>query len=102
MLAGAAGVRRAPRAITFGWGAEVVGNTAAPLLMVAGTQDAQIAPQLVQNLYADYGGQKFYLEMACSSHNAMWERDAQQLYEASYQWLNTSTYNGMSTGTFVS
>ena len=95
------GVRRAPRAITFGWGAEVVANTAAPLLMVAGTQDAQIAPQLVQNLYADYGGQKFYLEMACSSHNAMWERDAQQLYEASYEWLNTATYNGMSNGSFV-
>ncbi|MDG2175853.1 MAG: alpha/beta fold hydrolase [Gammaproteobacteria bacterium] len=95
------GVRRAPRAITFGWGAEVVANTAAPLLMVAGTQDAQIAPQIVQNLYADYGGQKFYLEMACSSHNAMWERDAQQLYEASYEWLNTATYNGMSNGSFV-
>jgi pimeloyl-ACP methyl ester carboxylesterase len=95
------GVRRAPRAITFGWGADVVASSAAPLLMVAGTQDAQIAPQLVQNLYADYGGQKFYLEMACSSHNAMWERDAQQLYEASYEWLNTATYNGMSNGSFV-
>jgi pimeloyl-ACP methyl ester carboxylesterase len=95
------GVRRAPRAITFGWGTEVVANTTAPLLMVAGTQDAQIAPQIVQNLYADYGGQKFYLEMACSSHNAMWERDAEQLYEASYEWLNTATYNGMSNGTFV-
>ena len=95
------GVRRAPRAITFGWGAEVVANTAAPLLMVAGTQDAQVAPQLVQNLYADYGGQKFYLEMACSSQYAMWERDAEQLYEASYEWLNTATYNGMSNGTFV-
>ena len=95
------GVRRAPRAITFGWGADVVASSAAPLLMVAGTQDAQIAPQLVQNLYADYGGQKFYLEMACSSHNAMWERDAQLLYEASYEWLNKATYNGMSNGTFV-
>ena len=95
------GVRRAPRAITFGWGSDVVANITAPLLMVAGTQDAQVVPQLVQNLYADYGGQKFYLEMACSSHNAMWERDAQQLYEASYQWLNTATYNGMSTGTLV-
>lgn len=95
------GVRRAPRAVTFGWGADVVANTAAPLLMVAGTQDGQVNPQLVKNLYNDYGGTKVYLEMGCSSHNAMWERDAQQLFDATYQWLTTTSYNGMTSGMII-
>lgn len=92
------GVRRAPRAVTFGWGADVVGSTEAPLMMVAGTQDAQVRPELVKNLYADYGGPKLYLELSCSSHNAMWESDARELFEASYQWLNTTSYNGQGSG----
>jgi len=96
------GVRRAPRAVTFGWGADVVGASRAPLLMVAGAQDRQVTPDLVRNLYADYGaGEKVYLEMPCASHNAMWERDAEQLFDATYQWLNTTSYNGASSGMLV-
>jgi len=95
------GVRRAPRAATFGWGRDVVAGSTAPLLMVAGTHDGQVNAQLVKNLYNDYGGPKLYLEMSCSSHNAMWESDAQQLFEATYQWLNTRSYDGMSSGMVV-
>jgi len=69
--------------------------------MVAGTHDGQVNAQLVKNLYNDYGGPKLYLEMSCSSHNAMWESDAQQLFEATYQWLNTRSYDGMSSGMVV-
>ncbi len=93
------GVRRAPRAVTFGWGTDVVANTRTPLLMVAGSHDGQVNAQLVKNLYADYGAtEKVYLEMTCSSHNAMWEKDAQLLFDATYQWLNSTTYNGVSSG----
>lgn len=93
------GVRRAPRAVTFGWNAQVVAGSQTPLMMVAGTHDAQVSAQLVRNLYNDYGArEKIYLEMSCSSHNAMWERDAQQLFDATFQWLTTSSYNGANTG----
>jgi pimeloyl-ACP methyl ester carboxylesterase len=93
------GVRRAPRAMTFGWNAAVVANTRAPLLMVAGTHDAQVNAQLVKDLYADYGAaEKMYFEMTCSSHNAMWEKDAEILFDATYQWLTTTTYNGLGSG----
>ena len=96
------GVRRAPRAVTFGWGKDVVGATNTPLLMVAGAQDRQVTPDLVRNLYADYGAtDKVYVEMPCASHNAMWERDAQQLFDATYQWLTTTSYNGMRNGRIV-
>jgi hypothetical protein len=30
----------------------------------------------------------------------MWERDAEQLFDATYQWLSTTTYEGESAGTF--
>ena len=32
--------------------------------------------------------------MACSSHNAMWERDHLLLFAASREWLDTGTVNG--------
>ncbi|MEX2365214.1 MAG: alpha/beta fold hydrolase [Pseudohongiellaceae bacterium] len=94
-----AGVRRAPRTVIFGWTPEVVADTNTPMLLVAGAQDAQVNPQLVRDLYEDLGSsQKVYLEMDCSSHNAMWESDAGQLFDASYQWLSTTSYNGESMG----
>lgn len=95
------GVRRAPRVPTFGWTTEVVANTQTPIMMVVGTHDGQVNPERVREFYADLGAaQKVYLEMHCSSHNAMWERDAAQLFEATYQWLTTTTYQGKSTGNF--
>lgn len=95
------GVRRAPRTLTFGWTQAVVANTQTPILMVAGTHDGQVSPERVRELYADLGAtQKVYVEMQCSSHNAMWERDAEQLFDATYQWLTTTTYQGQGTGTF--
>jgi len=93
------GVRRAPRTVNFGWTPEMVGGMQTPVLMVAGVQDKQVNPDLVKALYDDIGSdRKVYLEMECSSHNAMWEEDAQQLFNASYQWLTGSSYDGQTTG----
>ena len=95
------GVRRAPRVPTFGWTQQVVQNTRTPIMMVAGTHDGQVDPERVREFYADLGAeQKVYIEMHCSSHNAMWERDAEQLFDATYQWLSTTSYEDRSTGTF--
>lgn len=95
------GVRRAPRVPTFGWTQDVVKNTQTPMLVVAGTHDAQVSPVRVREFYEDLGASsKVYVEMHCSSHNAMWERDAEQLFDATYQWLSTTTYDGKSSGTF--
>lgn len=93
------GVRRAPRVPTFGWTRDVVMNMDTPVMMVVGTHDAQISPEQVMHLFEDLGSkQKMYLEMPCSSHNAMWERDARQLFDASYQWLEETRWNGMEIG----
>jgi len=93
------GVRRAPRTPTFGWTSAVVAETRTPILMVAGTHDAQVVPERVREFYADLGSdKKVYIEMPCASHNAMWEKDAEQLFDASYQWLSTTSYNGVDNG----
>lgn len=95
------GVRRAPRTVLYGWTPAVVAQTRTPILMVAGRQDRQVRPELVRNFYNDLGAErKVYLEMECASHNAMWERDAQELFAASAQWLRDASYQGESQGMF--
>ena len=68
-------------------------------LMVAGAHDKQVAPERVRELYADVGSkQKILIDLACSSHNAMWERNHLLLFKASLEWLEDGTVNGMTEG----
>jgi pimeloyl-ACP methyl ester carboxylesterase len=89
------GVRRAPSTTTWGWNATVVGKLDIPTLMVSGAHDKQVSPDAVRNLYADIGShQKVFIDMACSSHMAMWEKNHLLLFRASLEWLTSSTVNG--------
>jgi pimeloyl-ACP methyl ester carboxylesterase len=93
------GVRRAPQTTSWGWNQAMVAKTQVPTLMVAGTHDRQVSPQLVKNLYEDLAAsQKVYVEMACASHNAMWEKDHLQLFKASLEWLSEGKVNGKTEG----
>ena len=50
-------------------------------------------------LYADLGAkQKVLIDLACSSHNAMWEKNHLLLFQASLEWLKNGKVNGMSEG----
>ncbi len=94
------GVRRAPRTITWGWGPETVGNTSAPMLLVAPIHDAQVPVARVQELYEDLGSSsKVLLDLGCSSHNAMWEMNHLLLFADSVAWLRNGEVDGISTGT---
>jgi len=93
------GVRRAPQVTNWGWTAAAVGATVTPTLMVSGTHDKQVAPVLVNNLYEDIGAkQKLFIDLACSSHNAMWERNHLLLFKASLDWLTKGAVNGQQRG----
>lgn len=95
------GLRRAPRVPTFGWTSEAVGAMRTPVLMVSGAHDGQVDPERVRMLYEDLGSQnKVFIEMQCASHNAMWEKGAQSLFDASYQWISSGTYSGQTQGRF--
>ena len=94
-----AGVRRAPQVPTWGFNQTVVAKMQTPFLMVAGVHDKQVAPERVRELYADLGAkQKVFIDLACSSHNAMWEKNRLILFQASLEWLKNGTVNGASDG----
>lgn len=95
------GLRRAPRVPTFGWGPEVVAAMTTPILMVTGIHDGQVPSERVRMLYEDLGSEsKVLIEMGCASHNAMWEMDADALFDASFQWISGGRYRGQTRGRF--
>ena len=42
--------------------------------------------------------QKVFVDLACSSHNAMWEKNHLLLFKASLDWLTQTSVNGTSNG----
>ena len=93
------GVRRASRVPSYGFNQAVVAKMTTPYLMVVGTHDKQVVPDRVRQLYADIGSkEKVMIELACSSHNAMWEKNHMLLFKASLEWLKDGKVNGMTQG----
>src|SRR6267143_218279 len=82
------GVRRAPNVTNWGWTAAMVAATKTSTLMITGAHDGQVQPSRVHDLYADIGSKsKVLIDLACSSHNAMWEKNHRLLFQASLEWL---------------
>jgi pimeloyl-ACP methyl ester carboxylesterase len=93
------GVRRAPQVPTWGFNQAVASRMQTPFLMIVGSHDKQVVPERVRELYADLGSkQKLFVELACSSHNAMWEKNRALLFKASLDWLREGSVNGVSIG----
>jgi esterase/lipase len=70
-----------------------------PTMMVAAIHDKQVAPERVRDLYDDLGAtQKVMIDLGCSSHNAMWEKNHTALFRASLEWLDKGTVNGSASG----
>ncbi len=93
------GVRRAPQVLSRGWTQAMVEKTTIPTLAVSGAHDKQVPQDRVREFYTDLGAaQKVFIDLACSSHNAMWEKNHLLLFRASLEWLNKGTVNGMEQG----
>ncbi len=93
------GVRRAPNTTVWGLAQTVVGKMRTPTLLVTGAHDKQVAPERVRELYDDLGAQqKVLVDLACSSHNAMWERNHLLLFRASLEWLTAGSVEGVQAG----
>ena len=93
------GVRRAPSTPSWGFNQAVVSKMRIPTLMVAGVHDGQVQPARVRQMYLDHGASdKVFIDLACSSHNAMWEKNHLLLFRASLEWLMSGTVNGQKTG----
>ena len=93
------GVRRAPNVPSWGFNKEVVAKITTPYLMISGENDKQVPPARVHDLYGDLGStDKVFINLACSSHNAMWEKNHLLLFKASLDWLTTGKVEGVSHG----
>ena len=78
----------------------MVAKMTIPTLMVSGQHDKQADPQRVRDLYADLGSrEKVFIDLACSSHNAMWEKNHRLLFRASLDWLALGSVSGTQQGT---
>ena len=93
------GVRRAPSTSVWGWSTAAVAKMKTPTLMVSGAHDKQVPPERVRDLYADLGSSdKVFIDLACSSHNAMWEKNHLLLFAASLEWLEKGALKGAHQG----
>jgi pimeloyl-ACP methyl ester carboxylesterase len=93
------GVRRAPQVTSWGWTQAVAAATKIPTLMVSGEHDKQVPPERVRELFLDLGAsQKVFVNLACSSHNAMWEKNHLLLFRASLDWLTKGAVGGTEKG----
>ena len=93
------GVRRAPQETTWGWNLAMASQLKIPVLLVSGVHDKQVAPAGVRTLYGDLGStQKVFVDLACSSHNAAWEKNHLLLFSASLEWLTKATVDGHESG----
>jgi pimeloyl-ACP methyl ester carboxylesterase len=93
------GVRRAPAVTNWGFNQAMASKMQMPVLAVAGIHDKQVNPERVREFYTDLAAKdKIFIDLGCSSHNAMWERNHLLLFRASLEWLTKGTVNGERTG----
>ncbi len=94
------GVRRAPQVTSWGWASAAVTKMTVPVLAVSGQHDKQVPQERVRDFYADLASkEKVFIDLACSSHNAMWEKNHLLLFGASLEWLSKGTVSGSAQGT---
>jgi esterase/lipase len=94
-------VRRAPLVTSWGFGNDIVTKINTPALLFSGVHDVQVPIARVDALYKDLGSEKkVFVELACSSHNAMWEKNRLLMFDASVEWLTSGTLQGKTAGAF--
>jgi esterase/lipase len=85
--------------VTWGFNQTVVAALETPMLLFAPATDGQVSPQSVRAMYEDLGSdRKILVDLACASHNAMWETNRHLLFRASLEWLRSGTVNGTASG----
>ena len=69
------------------------------LCRAPGSHAKQVTPDRVRQPYPHLGAPpKMLIDLGCSSHNAMWEKNHLLLFRASREWLESGTVNGAKDG----
>lgn len=70
----------------------------APTLMIVGPFDKQVPAPGVKKLHEDISGPSLFVDLACSGHQAMWEKNRHLLFKATVDWLSKGEVAGVSRG----
>lgn len=90
---------RAPTRTYWGWNAAAAAKIKVPTLIMSGEQDALTNANL--ELFDDLGAsQKVFLGIACATHFVVWEKQARVLHKASLEWLQKTSLQGATQGSF--
>ncbi len=76
-----------------------VAGTTIPTMVIAGVHDKQVPPDRARMVYEDLGAaDKMFVDLACSSHNAMWEGNHLLMFAASLDWLTKGAVGEQKSG----
>jgi len=90
--------RQLPR-LGYGVNPEVAKQIRVPIAMAAGKFDKIVPPAAVRAYFDDLASSdKVFIDLGCSSHFAMWEKNRALLFKASLDWIRDGKINGMSRG----
>jgi pimeloyl-ACP methyl ester carboxylesterase len=93
------GVRRQLPRLGYGVNPEVAKQIRVPFAMAAGTFDKVVLPAAVRAFYDDLASsEKVLVDLGCSSHFAMWEKNRELLFKMSLDWVRDGKINGVSHG----
>jgi pimeloyl-ACP methyl ester carboxylesterase len=95
-------MRRVPSFPQWYWNRSIAAKVHAPTLVVEGEFDRMspmTTPEAIRATYADLGtSNKVFVNLACSSHFAMWETRHRLMFQASLEWLRDGSLNGPTDG----
>jgi pimeloyl-ACP methyl ester carboxylesterase len=95
----APGLRRVPSFPNWNWNRSIAEKVQAPTLLISGEMDKVVPQQVVRDLYADLRtDQKLFVDLACSSHFAVWETRHLSMFQASLEWLQDGSVNHVRAG----
>jgi pimeloyl-ACP methyl ester carboxylesterase len=89
------GVMRAPNRMNYGWRSSVERIEAPTLVMLGEFDNYERRMDAWNGLKVEH---KVFIKVACGSHYLQYERNRSVLHDASRQWLETGTVNGMAQG----
>jgi pimeloyl-ACP methyl ester carboxylesterase len=85
--------------LAYGINQELAKQVGVPFAMATGALDTVVKPQTVRAFYEDLGStDKVLIDLACSGHPAMWEKNRMLLFKASLEWIRDGKIAGMSRG----
>ena len=93
------GIARHLPPLWYGINQELAKGVKVPFAVAVGPHDKVVQPATVKAFYEDLGSaDKVFVDLACTSHFAMWEKNRDLLFNASLEWIRDGRIQGVSRG----